>query len=58
MEELLQDLFAKFPLAMTVYTLLSGVYMAFCAVATFTKTTADDRFVDLLKRFFSLPVKK
>lgn len=58
METLLQELFAKFPWAVAVYSGLTGAYMIFCAVASFTKTDKDDKIADKLKRFFSLPVKK
>lgn len=58
MEELIQELVNKFPMALTIYMFLSGAYMIFCAVASFTKTDKDDKIAEKLKRFFSLPIPK
>lgn len=58
MEQFISELLAKYPVAVNVYLGLTGVYMIFCAVASFTKTDADDKIADKIKRFFSLPVKK
>jgi len=56
--EVLQYLAAKFPWVIAVYSGLSGLYMAFCAIATLTKTDKDDKLADKLKVFFSLPIGK
>lgn len=58
METLLKEVTDKFPMAATIYLGLSGLYMVFCAVASFTKTQEDDKIADKLRRFFSLPIKK
>ena len=58
MDQLLNDLLATSPVLVKIYMGLSGAYMIFCAVASFTKTHKDDEIADRLKRFFSLPVKK
>lgn len=58
MEQLLKEVTDKFPMAATIYLGLSGLYMAFCAVATLTKTDEDDKIAAKLRRFFSLPIKK
>lgn len=58
MEQFMQELMGKFPILVTVYMGLTGLYMIFCAVASCTKTKEDDKIADKLKRFFSLPLKK
>ncbi len=56
--EILQAAVTKWPVAMTIYLILSGAYQIFCAVAAWTTTDKDDKLVDKLKLFFSLPIKK
>ncbi len=56
MQELLTQVVAHYPVAAVVYGGLTGAYMLFCAFAAFTKTQADDKWADKLKRFFSLHV--
>jgi len=58
MEEVLQALIGKFPLAAALYMGLSGAYMVFCAIAAITKSDKDDKIRDTLRRFFSLPIPK
>lgn len=56
--QILNFLMEKFPIAMTIYMIASGLYIIFCAVAALTKTDKDDKLAEKLKVFFSLPVKK
>lgn len=56
--DILQSLASKFPWVIAVYSGLTGLYMIFCAIASFTKTDKDDKIADKLKVFFSIPLKK
>lgn len=57
-QSFLTALVEKFPIALTIYLVLSAAYQLFCAVAALTKTDKDDKVASWLKVFFSLPVKK
>ena len=56
MEDAIKELATKFPWFVGVYGGLTGAYMIFCAVASFTVTKEDDKIADKLKRFFSMKV--
>lgn len=59
MEQALLEFFNKFPMALKIYTGLTGAYTIFCVIASFTKTNKDDDIANSswLRRFFSLPPK-
>lgn len=48
----------KFPIVASIYGILSGLYITFCAVAAMTATDKDDKIATKLKMFFSLPNNK
>lgn len=54
--QLIQQVFA-IPAMSKVLLGVTGLYMVFCAIASFTKTKEDDKVADKLRRFFSLPPK-
>lgn len=58
MENVLIDYALNNPKILTAYTGLTGAYVAFCAIASFTKSKKDDKVADKLRRFFSIAPKK
>lgn len=54
----IEYLVTNYPKALLVYGALTALYPLACFIATFTKTDKDDKILDKIKVFFSIPVKK